>query len=317
MKSRLKEGGIATFWLPINQLKLDETKAILRAFHNAFPNASVWANPDEQWIMMGINGPGRKVKEEEIRQLWNNPDSGKDLHRIGIEVPQQLGALFVMDGEEIDRITHDVAPLMDDHPKRLSDVAWDESANLRFASEYMDPPSAADRFDRSPMIGRVWPEVRNKLMISLFAVRETRFLSKTIGTNKLAELDLFLRGSRLRTPVLEALGSNEFRLSIAERIASTANPPPLEILPDLVAGALARRDIAEAIRLLEHEKDGGAFGISETLLLIYLYSLNGSVEKAEALAAANAAAIEKDPSVDWLWEKLKTDFGFHPPINHN
>ena len=35
MNSRLKEGGIATFWLPINQLKVDEAKAILRAFHNA------------------------------------------------------------------------------------------------------------------------------------------------------------------------------------------------------------------------------------------------------------------------------------------
>ena len=39
MRSRLNEGGIATFWLPINQLKVDEAKAILRAFHNAFPNA--------------------------------------------------------------------------------------------------------------------------------------------------------------------------------------------------------------------------------------------------------------------------------------
>jgi len=151
----------------------------------------------------------------------------------------------------------------------------------------------------------------------LFAVRETRFLSKTIGTNKLAELDLYLRGSRLRTPVLEVLGSDEFRLAIAERIASGGNPPPTEVLPDLVAGALARRDIAEAIRLLECEKDSGAFGVPETFLLIYLYCLNGRVEKAEALAAADAAAIEKDRSVDWLWEKLKTDFGFHPPVNHN
>src|SRR5207237_1781466 len=38
MNSRLKEGGIATFWLPINQLKVEEAKAILRAFHNAFQN---------------------------------------------------------------------------------------------------------------------------------------------------------------------------------------------------------------------------------------------------------------------------------------
>ena len=68
--------------------------------------------------MMGIKGPGRKVQEEEIRQLWTRADSGGDLRRIGIEVPQQLGALFLMDGEEIDQITRDVAPLTDNYPKR-------------------------------------------------------------------------------------------------------------------------------------------------------------------------------------------------------
>jgi spermidine synthase len=313
MKSRLKEGGIATFWLPINQLKIDEAKAILRAFHNAFPNASVWANADEEWIMMGINGPGRNVKEEEIRQLWSNTDSGADLRRIGLEVPQQLGALFVMDGEEIDLITRDIAPLADNNPKRLSDAAWDEEANLRFASAFMDPPSAADRFARSPMIARIWPETLNKSMKSLFAVRQSRFLSQTIGSNKLAELDLYLRGSRLRTPVLEVLGSDEFRLAIAERIAGNSVAPPLEIVPDLIAGALARRDIGEAVRLLEDEKARGVFSLNDTFLLTYLYCLNGSVDKAEALAAANASSFQKDSFVDWLWRKLETDFGFHPP----
>jgi predicted membrane-bound spermidine synthase len=315
MKNRLKENGIATFWLPINQLKIDEAKAILGAFHNAFPNASVWANGDQEWIMMGINGLGRKVKEEEIRQLWSNPDSGADLRRIGIEVPQQLGALFVMDGEEIDLITRDIAPLVDNYPKRLSDAAWDEEANLRFASAYMDPPSAADRFARSPMIGRIWPETLNKSMKSLFAIRETRFLSETIGTNKLAELDLYLRGSRLRTPVLEVLGSDEFRLAIAQRVARKAESPPLEVVPDLIAGALARRNLDEAIRLLERQKDRGAFGVRETFLLTYLYCLNANVDKAEALAAANSALINKDSSAAWLWKKLETDFGFHPPAD--
>jgi len=315
MKSRLKENGIATFWLPINQLKIDEAKAILRAFHNAFPNASVWADADQEWIMMGINGPGRKVTEEEIRQLWSNPDSGADLRRIGIEVPQQLGALFLMDAEEIDRITRDIAPLVDNYPKRLSDAAWDEEANLRFASTYMAPPSVSDRFARSPMITRIWPETLNKSMESLFAVRETRFLSQTIGTNELAELDLYLRGSRLRTPVLEVLGSDEFRLAIAQRVARETESPPLEIVPDLVAGALARRNLDEAIGLLEGQKDRGAFGVRETLLLTYLYCLNANVDKAEALAAANSALINKDSSVDWLWKKLETDFGFRPPAD--
>jgi len=39
----IEGGGIATFWLPIDQLRVSEAKAILRAFRNAFPNTSVWA----------------------------------------------------------------------------------------------------------------------------------------------------------------------------------------------------------------------------------------------------------------------------------
>jgi spermidine synthase len=313
MKSRLKEGGIATFWLPIKQLKVDEAKAILRAFHNVFPNASVWASADEEWIMMGVNGPGRKVQEEEIRQLWSNADSGGDLRRIGIEVPQQLGALFLMDGEEINQITRDVAPLTDNYPKRLTDAPWDEEASQRFASAYMETLPALQRFLNSSLVGAIWPQTLNRSLESFFVVRETRYLSETIGSNKLAELDLYLRHSGLRIPVLEVFGSDGFRLAIAERQAKRAQAPPLEMVPDLIAGALAQRDINGAIRLLEDEKDRGALSLDDMLLLTYLYCLNGSVDKAEALVANNADSINNDQSLDWLWGKLENDFGFHPP----
>ncbi len=313
MNSRLKEGGIATFWLPINQLKVEETKAILRAFKDAFSNSSVWAGANQDWIMMGIKGPGRKVPEKEIRQLWSDPDSGGDLRRIGIEVPQQLGALFLMDGEEIDRITRDVAPLTDNYPKRLSDAVWDDEARQRFAMTYMETLPALQRFLHSPLVAAVWPETLNSSMESFFVIRESRYLSEMIGSNKLAELDLYLRHSGLRIPVLEVLGSDGFRVAIAERVAKKVQPPPVEIMPDLIAGALARRDINEAIRLLEDKKDRGALSLDDTLLLAYIYCLDGSVDKAEALAANNADSIKKNQSADWLWEKLEKDFGFHPP----
>jgi spermidine synthase len=316
MKSRLKEGGIATFWLPIYQLKVQESKAILRAFHNAFPNASVWASPDRDWIMMGIKGPGRKIEASELRQLWNDPGSGADLRRIGIEVPQQLGGLFLMDGQEIDHITDDVAPLTDMYPKRLTDEMWDDEANHRFAFTYLAAPAALQRFVHSSLIRKIWPEALDPEtagLESFFILRQSRYLAETIGSNELAELDLYLRHSRLRMPVLEVLGSDGFRLSIAERVARKSQPLPLETMPDLVAGALAQRDIDGAIRLLEDKKDRGAFGVSDTLLLTYLYCLNGATDKAEALAATSAAAIKNDRAVDWLWGKLESDFGFHPP----
>jgi spermidine synthase len=313
MHRRLNEGGIATFWLPINQLKVAEAKAILRAFHNVFSTASVWASSDQEWVMMGIKGPGRGISEEEIRRLWNDPATGADLKRIGVEVPQQLAALFLMDGEEIDRITRDVAPLTDLYPKRLSDSPWDEQASQRFAWPYMQSAAAIQRFLWSPLINRIWPETLNASLESLFLLRETRYLSETIGSNKLAELDLYLRHSRLRTPVLEVLHSDEFRLSIAERVARNSDSPPAEAIPDLIAGALASRHFGEAIRLSETQRDRGSRSLNDTLLLTYLYCMNGNVGKAEALVAGNSDSIKRDWFVDWLWAKLETDFGFHPP----
>ena len=116
-------------------------------------------------------------------------------------------------------------------------------------------------------------------------------------------------------PVLETLGSDELRFGIAQRVARETEPPPLDIMPDLIASALARRDLDEAIRLLENQKDRGALGVREILLLTYLYCLNANVDKAEALAVANSASVNKDSSADWLWKKLETDFGFHPPAD--
>ena len=314
LNGRLKDGGIATFWLPINQLKVDEAKAILRAFHNVFPNASLWASADEQWIMMGIKGQGRAINEEEIGRLWSDPITNADLNRIGIEVPQQLGALFLMDGEGIDRVTRDVAPLTDFYPKRLSDAPWDKQASQRFALTHMDAASTIHRFLESPLIGRIWPDRQDESLKSCFIFREARYRCGIAERcNTLAELDVYLRHSPLRAPVLEVLGSDEFRLAIAERVARNSDTPPLETLPDLIAGALARRNIDEAIRLLESEKDRGVSSLNDTFLLLYLYCVNGNVEKAETLAANNTSSIKRNWFVDWLWEKLETDFGFRRP----
>src|SRR2546423_15137879 len=121
--------------------------------------------------MMGIKGPGRKIEEEKLRQLLDDPGSGADLRRIGIEVPQQLGALFLMDGEEIDRITNDVAPLTDNYPKRLTDAGWDEEATQRFALSYMETIPALQHFIHSPLITTTRPDTLNESTKPSFQVR--------------------------------------------------------------------------------------------------------------------------------------------------
>jgi hypothetical protein len=178
----------------------------------------------------------------------------------------------------------------------------------------MEATSAVHRFLGSPVIGTIWPQTSNDSLESCFIVREMRYRCGIVDRcNTLAELDTYLRKFPLRTPVLEVLGSDEFRIAIAERVARRSALPPLEIIPDLIAGALAQRNFDEAIRFLESEKDRGVSSLNDAFLLMYLYCLNGSVHKAEALAAANVGSIKKNWFVDWLWEKLETDFGFRRP----
>jgi hypothetical protein len=87
-------------------------------------------------------------------------------------------------------------------------------------------------------------------------------------------------------------------------------PPPIEILPDLIAEALAQRDYDDAIRLLEDKRARAATN-RDIFLLTYLYCLSGEVAKAESIATSTT---DRDrPFVKWLWGKLQAEYGFRPP----
>ncbi|HEY2101968.1 MAG TPA: hypothetical protein VGH08_01830 [Chthoniobacterales bacterium] len=313
MNDRLKDSGIASFWLPIYQLTTNETKAILRAFYNVFPNASVWASSDLEWIMIGMKGSLHKPDQESARALWKDTGTRTDLGRIGIEVPPQMSALFLMDGEEINQMTKGVEPLTDFYPKRLSDVHPDLETTHQFAFNFLQSSAALRRFHSSSLIKEIWPDEWKKSLELLFLVRETRYLSEISGSNWLAEVDFYLRGTRLRTPVLEVLNSDEFRLALAHRVAGNSPNLTADAVPDLIAGALAQRDFAGAIQLLESERDHGFSNINNFFLLTYLYCLTDNVDKAEALATAENGSIVKDGFVEWLWGDLQAEFGFRPP----
>lgn len=313
MEGRLKDGGIASFWLPLYQLNVSETKSILRAFHDVFPNASLWAASDLEWIMIGIKPPLQAPDPRLTRHLWNDPSSLSDLRRIGLELPEQAPALFVMDAAEIEQLTQGVEPLDDLYPKRLTDEQPDLKAAYQFGYRYLESSGALQRFSASSFVHEIWPNERKEAIEPLFLLRETRYRSEMSGSNWLAELDFYLRGSRLRQPVLAVQKSDELRVSLAERANGNSASLPSDILHDLVAGALASRDFATAIRLLEIEKDRGFPNGNDLFLLTYVYCLNGRVEQAETLVRERAGSIEKDWFVTWLWGELQAEFGFHPP----
>ena len=311
MNDRLNNGGIATFWLPIYQLTVEETKSILRAFHGGFPNTLIWSGPDEEWIMMGIKGAPQEIDNEQLRRLWRDVNTKSDLDRIGVETSEELLTMFLMDGDEIDRITSGAKPLTDLFPKRLGDSTAQDKNIHAFAFEYVRSTSAAERFERSQLIEQIFPPMRSETLDPFFVIREMRYRSRFEKTNWLADLDVHLRGSNLREPVLETLGTNSFRVSLAERVADNSNPPPAETVPDLFAIAIADRNYNRAIELLYEKQNSGTPNRDDALLLTYLYCVNGDVGKAEAIART---IPDRDNDLGkWLWEKLRTECGFRPP----
>jgi hypothetical protein len=144
-----------------------------------------------------------------------------------------------------------------------------------------------------------------------FVIREMRYRAGLTETNWLAELDIHLRGSRLREPVLECLDTNSFRLALAKKAADDLQPAPLDLVPDLIADALARRDYHGAIQLLEDKRARSAPAPDDIYLLTYLYCLNGEVANAESIA--KLTVDRQRPFVKWLWGKLQAEYGFRPP----
>src|SRR5260370_12588136 len=113
------------------------------------------------------------------------------------------------------------------------DTPWEIELNHRFGLTTPTGPGALQRFVRPPLIGQIWPETFSPEaaeLNSFFILRQSRYVSETIGSNKLAELDLYLRHSTFRIPALEAFGSDAFRDSIADRAPHCAATPPEQII---------------------------------------------------------------------------------------
>src|SRR5438552_15546214 len=93
---------------------------------------------------------------------------------------------------------------------------------------------AAGRFRSSRLIQGIWPTTMTAQLEPFFAIREMRYRASLSETHWLAELDIHLRGSRLREPVLETLDTNSFRIALAKKTADHLQPPPIELMSDLI-----------------------------------------------------------------------------------
>ena len=320
MYDRLAEGGFVTYWLPLHGLTDVSTKAILRAFCDAFDDCSLWNGIGTQLMMMGTRDADGPVSEERFVRQWRDPDVGAEMRRLGLERPEQLGALFIGGAEYLDELTAGVPALVDDNPKLVEAPVSSPDAADRLIASVRDVNAARERFERSPLVARLWPATLRQASLPYFGVQNVinavGYGAPPVGT---PEVHLLLTGSRLRTLVMWLLGSDADVQQVIDAAPPAGRGDP-ELQFHLGLRRIAERDYAAAIEPLERAEASPRRRTEAFGLRIFALCMSGRIDEAARLARERdadnlrargiAPGSLDDAALPPFWGWMTQTFGF-------
>jgi spermidine synthase len=290
---RLTEGGIATYWLPVHALTESDAKAILRAFCDVFEDCTLWDGSPLNWIMMGTRDARGPVSSERFTQQWRDPVVAPELEALGVERPEQLGALFLAGADDLRGITAGTPALDDDHPRRLSEVPTVATAMVDVYRPWMESQRARERFERSELVRKLWPPSLREDSLAWFPWQRTlnRSLFAELGepARELPELHRILTATSLRTAPLWYLGTDADELAAA-RTAWKKGRRSAPLLYQLGAAALAERDWPAAAEYFRQAQQGAA---NRELVYYQVYALGMAGRQDEARRVAVQAGVPR------------------------
>jgi spermidine synthase len=271
LHDRLADGGIVTYWLPLHALSEVSTKAILRAFCDAFEDCSLWHGIGTELMMVGTRNAQGPVTEEEFVRQWDDPITGPEMRRLGFEGPEQLGALFIGDADYLKTVIGDARPLVDDTPKLIEAPLESQSEAERLFRSFSDEAGARERFRRSELITASLPYFAVQEIINRHAYGQPPVMENT---------HRLLTGSALRTLVLWLLGSD----SDVQRLVANSSPSELDSAPmqlHLGISFISARNYAAAIEPLARAELDSSLHSKAFALRIYALCMSGRTDEAQ------------------------------------
>ncbi|MDQ1353860.1 MAG: spermidine synthase [Acidobacteriota bacterium] len=332
---RLSAGGIVTYWLPVYQLSTAETRSILKAFNNVFPENSLWAGSGLEWMMVGVKDPVKPVTEVDFARQWQDPVVAPELRTLGFESPEQLGAFFIADGQRLKDWLADAPPLADNYPHLLSSRLTSEPGDIAAYIDFMNSPASGANFLNSESMAKLWPESLREKTTPYFAVSPVinEILISTSIWGRYKNIN-YLHAC-IHNPLLEnylplVLGSD----NDAQRIMTTVqeeNPGQRFEVPatfiHLAAAALKKKQYLPAERYLHMMNDYLSRGnllddysrFNYCTLRMYLLFIAGekalakqvgneyldSLERRQGKGARDKVNSEFGRYLDWLEQTLK------------
>jgi len=283
VRSRLAEGGFATYWLPEHLLDDAASRAVIRAFCGAFPDCTLWRGHHLDWMLMGTRDARGPVSPERLRRQWEDPRVGADLREVGLETPEQMGALFLADSLGLARLAGSEPPLTDNWPGRVGSVPGRLPTPFALGVLFAEPPRA-ESFASSPDIARLWPAALRPGVASAMRTEEIMSLMLVEGMARRpveeAWLHEVLTTTRARLPVLLWFGSDPDRRRIAYEKAGRGQVEPW-VQYHLAVAALAQRWPGEAAARARHALSGD--NDQASFLLAYALALDGRAAEARPL----------------------------------
>lgn len=154
--SRLNQGGIASYWLPVHNLSDGDTLAIISAFCKAFPDCSLWNSIGLEFMLLGSKGGLGPLSLDTLSARWSL-SIGDKMRDIGMEKPEQLGAMFMGDASFLTELTADIKPVSDNFPMRISNdwSGLDQATELK--TFLVNPRRRKMAFENSPFVQSVFP----------------------------------------------------------------------------------------------------------------------------------------------------------------
>jgi spermidine synthase len=310
MRDRLNEGGIVTYWLPLHALSDASAKAIIKAFYEAFPDASLWHGSREDLMLVGTRNAQGPVSADWFVRQWQEPRVATEMRGLGFDKPEQLGALFIGDVEYLEQITRDASALVDNFPKRI--IAGDGYGSSDLFDLLNDTEAARTRFGESPLITRLWPDSLINGTLPHFEYQ--RIVSELIQLaghplgKSIEDLHLVITETTLTAPVMWHMGSNVD----AQRIFDTLTPKERE-LPvwqyQLAARFMSERKFSEALEPLRKAEELPDLFMSARIFRIYALCLAQRTSEARVLGQATYPELAHESRLAGWWDFLNETYG--------
>ena len=314
MFDRLNPGGFVTYWLPLHSLSDGSAKAIIKAFQDVFPDASLWHGTLEDVMLVGTRNAQGAVSADWFERQWREPRIAEEMRSVGLERPEQLGALFIGDAQYLTALTRDALPLVDNFPKRiLSDSLLGQGSSKLFLT-LLDSKQARDRFIASPLIKRLWPEPLIERTAPYFELqRIINSLLDTFGSplaKSTRDLDFLLRQTTLTAPIQWYMGTTSDVLRTMGTLSREEQALPIWQY-QLGARLLSERRFEEALEPLRQAEQRPALFATARLFRIYALCLLQRHDETGHLTTETHAALGRDARFDPWWDFLAGACGVH------